>query len=121
MEKKLSDYLHLYLGCAVKHQSFVNPFQLKSISSNGILRVGGFDDDVSYNTVVENIKLCLRPLSDMTEDEWKDFRLPDTYQEVFKSGKVFKPSEFLQLLKHGFDLFGLIDSGLAIDKTKLKQ
>lgn len=32
---------------------------------------------------------------------------------------VFRPQEFLYLLKQGFDLFSLIESGQAINKTKL--
>jgi hypothetical protein len=35
------------------------------------------------------------------------------------SGYKYSPETFLWLLSKHFDLFGLIEAGLAIDKTKL--
>jgi hypothetical protein len=60
------------------------------------------------------IKLLLRPLSDMTEEEGMEIFWKPVKGENFsiKTGE-----EFRQLLIKGFDLFGLIDAGLAIDKN----
>jgi len=33
---------------------------------------------------------------------------------------LLSPNQFMYLLARGYDLFGLIESGLAIDKTTLK-
>ena len=78
----------------------------------------------------KDCKLLLRPLSDMTEDEGfalsdiMGFFTPDNFISAIKSGSKYVMDfrlsfELTQyLLKQGFDLFGLIESGLAIDKTK---
>lgn len=36
-----------------------------------------------------------------------------------RKGILYMPNQFLYLLSKNFDLFGLIEAGLAIDKTKL--
>lgn len=79
---------------------------------------------VKYTTV-HYIKPILRPLSDMTDAEviiahdmrleWRD-----------KDGVSFLHNDMMRdsrqttwLIRQGFDVFGWIDSGLAIDKTKI--
>lgn len=76
-------------------------------------------------------KPILRPLSDMSEEEENDIAVDmfgDWHKHVtnaIKSGKKYVfdyrvyPDLFLYLLSKHFDLFGLIESGEAIDKTKL--
>lgn len=93
----------------------------------------------------DSITPILRPLSDMTEEESErllrehnfysrhTIMHPEFYRgaihfKVIYSGqhrrwpKKIRPHEtpemVLYLLKQGFDLFGLIENGLAIDKTK---
>lgn len=67
-----------------------------------------------------NIKLILRSLSDMTEDEavecgWKKVM---SFKE-FKEIKGCRPvNQVIALIKMGFDLFGLIESGQAIKNNK---
>ena len=93
-------------------------------------------------------KLRLRPLSDMTREEAifyaslhrnmdgfvgnvgvKPGNNSDTHIKYFMGGwgmslfvggpsSTYKAAAFHYLLKQGFDLFGLIEAGLAIDKTK---
>lgn len=88
-----------------------------------------------------NCRPILRPLSDLTEDEarhlhtivfgWEFAGLTSCVDWMFQS---FQPSEidrigalaghypaWRYLLSIGIDLFGWIDSGLAIDKTKIEQ
>lgn len=45
-----------------------------------------------------------------------------TTRELFipQDKRSFKPNEFAYLLKQDFDLFCLIEHGLAVDKTKIK-
>lgn len=68
-----------------------------------------------------DIKLVLRPLSDMTDEEKNEFEVFSF--EVMKEDlnqverNALKTKWYLE--KH-FDLFGLIEAGLAIDKTTLK-
>lgn len=75
-------------------------------------------------------KPILRPLSDMSEDECFELgeilnvHIPDHLIEALKNNSKyvidFRYSfEFTRyLLSKHFDLFGLIEAGLAIDKTK---
>lgn len=155
MEKKIEDYLHLYLGCDVKSKRMGIIFPLTTVTTNtpNIFKYGEYT-------------LLLRPLSDIQIEEaancvtqvfcprnnypLKDFRLTkneygnpvcrlnnDWFDESLtfgtKTGAIWSardkhlantkiPSSiFVYLLKQGFDLFGLIESGLAIDKTKLED
>ena len=87
-----------------------------------------------YELNFEDIKPILRPLSDMTEEEkstlkgvMKDSFKGENLLPIIKSGALTNlffnkgnPSIVLWLLKQGFDLFGLIESDQAIDKTTLK-
>lgn len=156
MEKKCKDYLHLYLGCYGLHgeqRVYISGF---NIVQNMISNVCG-EETISG----DEIKLILRPLSDMTIEEgaWclketffehvdypiKDFKLTlvgdgnprisidnDWFTESLtfgnKRGSIWstdknsanvkiQPKLFVYLLSKGFDLFGLIEKGEAIDCT----
>lgn len=124
MEKKLSDVLHMYLGCEVfikkpktrkpKIWTLVgvdNTFENPVRCSNGeYLCACSFND----------VKPLLRPLSDMTEEEY------DLWDNGIDGGLVQGTTDMIEqeakktlyLLKREFDLFGWIEAGLAIDKTK---
>jgi hypothetical protein len=83
------------------------------------------------------IKLILRPLSDIKHEElielyeilnseeddsvWEYEQYKRNYAVINISGPEFKASVFHFLLSKHFDIFSLIDAGLAIDKTTLKQ
>ena len=125
MTKDIRDYLHLYLGCEC-----FNHLRLLGVEGNAAYvshpATGRMVKDINY------LKPILRPLSDMTEEElqecgnlvvdfsddesglglnehkWQDFTL------------LLCAEQFHWLIQRGFDLFGLIEAGLAIDKTKLK-
>jgi|SRR3989304_6284503 len=117
MKKEISDYLHFYINsCEYK------------VSSEDII----------------NIKLILRPLSDMTEEEAKElaaiytgYRI--TYAKI-KDGQIifnylvgdqvdenvmdlgYMNGEcFVHLLSKGFDIFNLIPEGIALNKTKVMK
>lgn len=136
--KDIKDYLHLYLGCEFVSkwpgwQAENDPFILCPAD----LERGKF----------EYIKPILRPLSSMTEEEteqylrlkhnaysgeyeikisdagfWWLFKGISTDQKFKFFGEILDESnaeQFQYLLSKSFDLFGLIEDGLAIDKTKL--
>lgn len=64
------------------------------------------------------IKPILRKLSDMTEEERLKYGW--TIEDTDEGIKVNWPFESFRLLcKDGWDLFGLIPAGLAIDKTSI--
>lgn len=122
MEKKIEAYIHLYLGCGATEGNDALVGKLSGIHLNHCY----IDYDYKIQSVsIDNLKLVLRPLSDMTEEELKHFGVSETLtkeelQQHFFDCPFFTPDEYVYLLKHGFDLFGLIEDGLAVDKTKMK-
>jgi len=82
----------------------------------------------------DGYKLILRHLSDMTEDEQREyimFEYPDFVNE--KEVKPFQslitirifntctPKQFLYLISKGFDLFNLIKDGHALNQTLINN
>lgn len=134
-DKKIIDFLHLYLGCDVRVKrkrdtEFLTGrmCEVTRKSNHGDWIEVRFDDVVavtgrtSYEPSYSNfhnfffgedhIQPILRPLSDMTKEEsfrWK--QMVKSYQSYAATVKYF--------LDRHFDLFQLIEAGLAIDKTKL--
>lgn len=130
--KKIEDYLHLYI-----------PFQFEWIDDAVPFHKGDRGrmdgDGLRYWDAYK--KPILRPLSSMTEEEYLEagkvfFDYGNKYVypvqskndmiDLIKGGmkicwhlnKYFELTHYL-LSKH-FDLFGLIESGLAISKTSIK-
>lgn len=151
IEKKIEDYLHLYIGCEAVVDYHENKKEGVCIDA-----ITGMDGKYLFTTNGETflhkkVKPILRPLSDMTEEEKTEIAKQWTWYEEMQivgeqhfnirheinhqmvekaldftnedDGDRMSPLAYYQvlpyLLKHGFDLFGLIESGLAIDKTKL--
>jgi hypothetical protein len=170
MKKKLEDYLHLYIDCKI-----VGTYNDGSGSEGFLTGVtnGGTECEIQFlledginvteepelNNVTE-VKPILRPLSDMTQDEFielfklcslfdlsecsfigtndKDgvwcnaeyegrvidaIRLVGDYVEMMNNDGTFsgmnpQSKAFKFFISKHFDLFGLIEAGLAIDKTK---
>lgn len=152
MERKIEDYLYLYLGCeAIFDNKRWKLFRI----DNKIARLTRPREGRSYGSWVEcNIKDCfplLRPLSDMTEEdvsEWSDVTVTNTpycveldskdefgeFTTVYPDGSILSKSKddgdirpingghlFRLLLSKHFDLFGLIEAGLAINSTTTKK
>ena len=141
--KKIEDYLHLYYGAEFRITWVANtrrPYRYAPsfISAGNIYRILKCISDPKYYS----FKMFLRPLSDMTEEEMKEivlinYNMRNTLQTAnligykiqfigsgFKSeGEIdllnCNAETFKYLLSKSFDLFNLIESGLAIDKTKL--
>lgn len=107
--KDIKDYLHFYLGC-----------EAVTVKSKPEIITGHIIDLVNGNFY--HAKPILRPLSDMTEEEAFDLEAVGGSTEVFELTSIvysFDSHRMLWALKKGFDLFGLIESNLAIDSTKL--
>jgi hypothetical protein len=113
--KQLSDYIHLYLGA--------DCFEIIGNKRlNRVLKVT--PEIIRYClTGTGTYVLSLRRLSSMTEEQMNEcwFNMPGPVEVrcEYKDGGVKKfdatPEQVLYLLSKGFDLFGLIDAGLAID------
>lgn len=108
--KEIKDYLHLYLGCECKTPEGVMQLMAVYIDSLPI-----FYDSVE-DTRFEDITPLLRPLSDITEEEIKKLR---SFNHYSNHTNRLTPEGVRYLLSKFFDLFGLIESGLAIDKSKI--
>lgn len=119
MKKSNKDYLHLYLGCEVKTNKY-GVGLLDSVSKTCVhvefeKSINGFFFD--------DVKLLLRPLSDMTDKETIDVKKHyDPVEKYIETGTFIVANGKLHayLLKQRFDLFNLIEDGLAIDKTTFK-
>lgn len=113
-QKKIEDYLHLYIGCQCR-------FRFPSVAEFNTMIMTGMHVDRGL-TDSECVPI-LRPLSSMTEDEETEHSkmresgwTSNTEQQMLRDAAGTK-----YLLSKSFDLFGLIESGLALDATKLKQ
>lgn len=112
MKTELKDVIHLYLGCDCKM----------------------LDDENTYKLLPEMLpcenfplrrkpKPILRRISDITSEQMHEVGMEQSEINNIITNKR-NPSlyvgEFLWFLKNGFDLFGLIDSGQAIDAKTLE-
>lgn len=98
--KKKKDYFHFYIGSDVQWTRSDG----KIITSKLTL------SDAEWLRLRDDSKLILRPLSSMTEEEEKHMISTQDIGETFR-----------WMLSKGFDLFDLIDSGLALDATKIEK
>ena len=114
----LKDYLHLYLGCNVFIDSPNAAFNKDILDCDLLERL--------YNDLpIELYKLIIRPLSSMTTEEAAEcWKLTNTDREVEgwqvvdyfrREENFYEPKTFHYLLSKHFDLFGLIDNGIAIE------
>lgn len=124
---KIEDYLHLYIGCEVLCPENNEKYTLTGVDGNTVYLM---HTEGGAETIMEYIKLLLRPLSDMTEDEMEYMGITlkqgtmniqyMRYSNKFGDYEYTPSAEaFRWMLSKGFDLFGLIESGLAIEKTKV--
>lgn len=114
MKIEVKDVLHLYLGCEAMYGDLkivVCGLNINSYSIQNIINEETFK--------ISDIKPILRQLSSMTEEELNEmkFNMPggvDIPNE--RAAFYITPHQVAYLLSKSFDLFGLIDAGLAIEK-----
>lgn len=113
----IKDYLHLYIGCKV-----YDTFNDVVLTLTPMAYVGYME----HWQVESQIQPFLRPLSSVTEEEgieaeaeWNRGRaLGDSIGQAISIAYAFRTKYLLS--KH-FDLFGLIENGLALDATKFEN
>lgn len=114
--KKIEDYLHLYLGCECVRVKARYPYKKGEVIKLDI-------DTLKY--FASDVKPILRPLSSMAEEEAKELDLADVQIGLLAFGHRLQmhmtPDQFKKCLDKHFDLFGLIEEGLAIGSTKTEQ
>jgi hypothetical protein len=111
MKTTFKQVAHLYLGCKCFN------FKTSRYTELVHLRIGA---DLS------DMKPILRQLSDMIEEELNHIiqigeihYRGESSRDFIVGWKAYAPKTFVYLLKQGFDLFYLIQSGEAIDRTTL--
>lgn len=116
MAKELKGYLNLYLGCEALIEGYTNrkdPFNYKGIINYQLLLESG-----QHYSSVKKITPILRPLSDMTEEEVQEW---EKINNVTQSPDVKQMAkEFHWMLSKHFDIFGLIEAGLALNAATLE-
>lgn len=109
--KDIKDYLHLYLGCDCDRSG-----RLERIDYSFLVWC-------ENNHRLKDVKPILRQLSDMTEEEEKQYhKIRETgYTSNVERQMLNDAAGTKYLLSLGFDLFNLIPDGLAINKSSLKN
>lgn len=141
---KTEDVIHFYWGQKVifgRDKGIIS--RVSQYTREPMVRIK-LEKGGSLEAWVSEIKLLLRPISSMTEEEAKEF-INITYSNLesssigpimvgqhdmeFHSGKTayhlwwssISPQEFVWLISKSFDIFYLIPSQQAIDITKLNK
>lgn len=117
MEKKLENYIHLYANAEFEVNGVRGYYYMSHFSQVVEVYHSNSESEESsfHNHHISEIKPCLLPLSKI---DGKTIRVGRLSKFAVES-KLLKAEEFLFLLDNDFDLFGLIQAGIAVDKTKL--
>lgn len=120
-----SAMLAMYLGCEVRcddgrSRTLIGLCQHHEDRSR--IRVQTRIDHYSnsYWQDLEEVQICLRRLESMTEEECNEYnKISDTlYNMADMQNQLIQSAKgTAYLLAKHFDLFGLLDAGLAIDST----
>jgi hypothetical protein len=150
MEKNIKDYLHLYLGCKVREVMSLgdDEYTLTKLSlayhaireGNKIFPILRPLSDMTeeeakiYFGISESAEVYKKNMYDDHSEflyRWEDRRRKYNTSDGMAHSAVgiahncenadMTPTQFLFLLSKHFDLFGLIEAGLAIDATTLKE
>lgn len=120
-EIKWEDVAHLYIGCEVfvfTDEAITDGFLKKYLKDypsgvyNPIMTIDKFK-----HFIYSGYKPILRPMSDMTEEERGWYLIINNANH---SKEQCDANNTAWLLQKHFDLFDLIKSGQAIDKTTIK-
>lgn len=127
MKTELKNYINLYIGCEVIMESMPecaepNIAKLTSVSLDHCA-VTYPNERQEFLRDFSAVKLSLRPLSSIQPEEIKELEIELDWRSLTYTNvktTMFTPDEFTYLCSKGFDLFGLIENGLAIEKINRK-
>lgn len=114
MKVKLTDVIHLYLGCEVLTTRTGETPQRGKLTPLLLSELRAVD---RWNHGERTIKLCLKPLEWLTPVELLEVKLsvhPTYWRGHMITMDVLTPMQTVLLCKKGYDLFGLIDSEQAV-------
>jgi hypothetical protein len=112
MGKNIKNYIHLYLGAQIRMYNEVTLMwsNWRILTPSDLILVLSYD---------KKIEVQLRPLADMTDYEKEE--LDEINERHWTNDLKYQAARIRWHLSKHFDLFSLIDSELAIDKTKIKS
>lgn len=116
---ELKDVIHYYIGQRCFAEGYGTGFGKIEGATLSIVQIR--TNMIWYVLPVE-IKPILRRIEDLTEEEYKKWMVKVIKRTDEEDGLNFysqTPESFHYLLSIGIDLFGLIDSGQAIDSKTL--
>lgn len=129
---KLKDVIHLYIGCQLMYYEKTDAGVLTGVNKIGDTVTLNVHDDGGW--VIDDVKPVLRPLSDMNDTECDEVGC-DIQDGEYDKGTITSDciiagthhvksirgsaEAIMWLLRNHFDIFGLIESGQAIDATKI--
>jgi len=124
--KELKDYIHYYIGCRMIRSSHWEPQNepylldfraLKEAVEFGDRPILRRLESIKEDDAIEFLKSAIPGAEYVTHNEyaviWKSQGSTSDISFLFGP-----PLAFHYLLRQGFDLFGLIDAGLAIDANQ---
>lgn len=127
--EKIDQYLPLYLGQKVKITDgrivTLTGVYTKAVPYYDCNIVQVYHDDQINWLESDEVKLILRPISSMTEEEKLElygmgFTCNNGMQILHPTEwNAFKPTQFQWLLSKGFDIFGLKEKGLCLYPEEL--
>lgn len=120
---KFKDVAHFYLGCKSKNmRGGTIGYTLSGVLNSGLLK---FKSDDGFDMILHDFKPILRPFSSVTENESIELELADVQIGLLAFGHRLQmhmtPDQFKKCLDLHIDMFGLIESGEAIDATTLNK
>ncbi len=129
MEKKIEDYLHFYIGCECK---IMKTDKTWNVLLDLVRPITAMTIYMVIDTKQLEVKPVLSRLIDMNASQKNELRsimrpmtgdnlLPKIPVSHFLDLFINKndPEIIIWLTRQGFDIFGLIDAGIAIDKNTI--
>jgi len=116
MTGKIEDYLPFYFGCRTNEGELIGI----SMQTIFIRTVHGTIVQHDVGNPDFSVKPFLKRLNHLSADESSSL-IEKGFSIGRPMGYSFSPSSFLYLLSLHVDLFGLIDSGLALDIADLRK
>lgn len=114
----------------IKHLAPYLPYNLKVSSLhtlNAETGIGNINHIVrAVNEGKKQYRPILRPLSDLSNNEWYDIFVSDDIDDIWNKWHSDNSLDCIEyylvtiLIENHFDIFGLIEKGLAIDINNLK-
>jgi hypothetical protein len=135
---KFKDVAHLYAGCEIEYEyrfttkdgSELRRAKVNYVGVNGVVKfldltaitnTGEVSSPGNFRLNINDTKPILRPLSSMTKEEDKEchnIMVSDFFNKTIGRQIVhYEAEKILYLLSKGFDLFQLIESGEATEKS----